>query len=274
MNENSMLKFQCFICKNILNDPIECTKCNKNFCRNHLKQKNCCPVCKQSSTTFPVNLWLKNAISNTEFYSCSLCIKLIGEENDFLFHLIQSHKKEVIDHFKIKNKPINKSINKLIAIVQKIPDKEKAKINNNSITQNKKSKLNNNKTIKPIDYANNKQIKKNNTIIEQNLVIKFYNENIPNKAPMKRFDTDSNISSHNKEKIEIKSEQKETTKGTENQSLFESCIPKEVKKEIIFCGKKNEKIKCDCCPDHICKKGNCLCVNCMQININDLKFQN
>ena len=108
MNENSMLKFQCFICKNILNDPIECTKCNKNFCKSHLQQLNCCPGCKEPSTTFRLNLWLKNVISNTEFYSCSLCNKLIGEENDFLFHLIQSHKKEVIDHFKIKNKQINK----------------------------------------------------------------------------------------------------------------------------------------------------------------------
>ena len=30
---------------------------------------------------------------------------------------------------------------------------------------------------------------------------------------------------------------------------------------------------CTCCPDHICKKGNCLCVNCMKKNVqkNELK---
>ena len=43
MNENSMLKFQCFICKNILNDPIECTKCNTptdNANNKQAKNKN------------------------------------------------------------------------------------------------------------------------------------------------------------------------------------------------------------------------------------------
>lgn len=48
-------------------------------------------------------------------------------------------------------------------------------------------------------------------------------------------------------------------------------IPK--KPEIQYCGKYNELIKCNCCPDHICKKGNCLCVNCMKININLFKLE-
>ena len=42
--------------------------------------------------------------------------------------------------------------------------------------------------------------------------------------------------------------------------------------DLFYCG-KNNNINCSCCKDKICKLGNCLCVNCMKINIeyHDLK---
>ena len=40
------------------------------------------------------------------------------------------------------------------------------------------------------------------------------------------------------------------------------------------CEHKNKDIKCECCPDHICKKGNCLCVKCMRDNLFKLKLVN
>ena len=35
---------------------------------------------------------------------------------------------------------------------------------------------------------------------------------------------------------------------------------------LIYCNSKNNDIKCNCCPDHICKIGCCLCVECMKKN--------
>ena len=43
-------------------------------------------------------------------------------------------------------------------------------------------------------------------------------------------------------------------------------------KKLYYCGKTNELIKCECCPDHICKEGNCLCVHCMRINYDQKKL--
>ena len=38
--------------------------------------------------------------------------------------------------------------------------------------------------------------------------------------------------------------------------------------EMFYCNKKNELIKCDCCgPEHICRKGNCMCGRCMYQNL-------
>ena len=44
--------------------------------------------------------------------------------------------------------------------------------------------------------------------------------------------------------------------------------------KFYYCGKINELIKCECCPDHICKKGNCFCVKCMRKNLYKLNLVN
>ena len=36
---------------------------------------------------------------------------------------------------------------------------------------------------------------------------------------------------------------------------------------LYFCNSRNNDIKCDCCKDHICKVGNCMCVSCMRKNV-------
>lgn len=41
---------------------------------------------------------------------------------------------------------------------------------------------------------------------------------------------------------------------------------------VKYCGKINQIIKCNCCPDHLCKKGNCMCVFCMKENFNKFKL--
>ena len=48
--------------------------------------------------------------------------------------------------------------------------------------------------------------------------------------------------------------------------IKEKIINNNINNNIYYCGKINDIIKCECCPDHICKEGNCLCVNCMKIN--------
>ena len=49
--------------------------------------------------------------------------------------------------------------------------------------------------------------------------------------------------------------------------------PPSSERKLYYCGNINELINCDCCPDHICKKGNCFCVNCMKKNCQIFKLR-
>ena len=39
----------------------------------------------------------------------------------------------------------------------------------------------------------------------------------------------------------------------------------DIESDLIYCF-KDSKLDCECCKDHICKPGNCLCKNCMNKN--------
>ena len=110
----SLNSFECCICYEIFKDPIECNKCNNNFCREHVKLINKCPICKHAPFVFHDNIWLKREIEKMKMENickCSLC-DFKGDNNIFLIHLIEKHKKELIDHFQYKaNKNIDNNIN-------------------------------------------------------------------------------------------------------------------------------------------------------------------
>ena len=103
------------------------------------------------------------------------------------------------------------------------------KISNVNPSSNMNSSSPNNNSINQIQNSNNKIIKESKNI---------------------------NLPTHRKSKYNQKSINSSQNKSTNNYNI----------KKIYYCRKKNELIKCECCPDHICEEGNCLCVNCMKIN--------
>ena len=125
-----MENFTCSICLNILENPVQCANCSNNFCEQCVKNIKRCPLCNVEPFEYKLNIWLKRTISGWEFFcpngcgmkfrdrkelnkhtlicnfcevKCSLC-KYIGSEEVLWAHLIEKHKKEIMEHFIIKTK--------------------------------------------------------------------------------------------------------------------------------------------------------------------------
>ena len=253
-----MESFECSICFEKFDKPIECVDCHNNFCRKHVEGfRNTCPFCKISPFNFRENIWLSRTIANIDYsYKCSLC-EYEGDKISFWSHLIENHKNEIIqqynanDNSKNKNKSDDKNRNKIFVDSQRnfMPEK-----NNqtpevfNSINNNYNEDSNNN-------YNSNNNVQKKYPDFGQfNQITK---SNINNMKPPY---THRNI-------YPIDNQKKNPVKEFTNKP------PQTDRTNIQYCGNKNESIKCNCCPDHICKRGNCLCVRCMKININNFKLK-
>ena len=129
-------------------------------------------------------------------YKCSIC----GYENNedlFWNHLIENHRKEIIQNF-------NQNKNNENTQLKDISKYLNLSIKTKSIENNSNKNINIFKTLSPHSYDN-----------------------------------------HGLEPIG----------KAENKNII-----------VSYCGKENELINCDCCPDHICQEGNCLCVDCMENN--------
>ena len=122
-------------------------------------------------------------------------------------------------------------------------------IQNKVINQSKKAQIMSN-----FISINNKNTSKSNcNSINQSI---NNNQQINNKPKFINLPTQRNNGGRNMKKS-----------MNQNQSMNNN-----INRKIYRCGKRNELIKCECCPDHICKEGNCLCVNCMKINIVQFKL--
>ena len=273
-----MENFECSICYEKFDEPVECLNCNNNFCKKHVKGfKNGCPLCKNKPFEYRENIWLSRTISNMDFsYKCTEC-GYEGDQNSFWSHLIESHKKEIINKFneykesEPKEDNNNRNISKKEITLSKIPFSESLEIPEDFDDQN-----NNNNIGQKIDNYNlfNNNIEKNNN----------KNINYPENSNI-------NLQQIKMKPIIIKKKEEEILQNThrnfqpknynhivKNQKIDnKEFIPNPLSCDrniIDYCGKPNELITCNCCPDHICKPGNCLCVNCMRRNINKFNLQN
>lgn len=95
-----------------------------------------------------------------------------------------------------------------------------------------------------------------------NSIQKSIGTNVP--IPTHRYNPPPNIM-QNKFKTE--------NKNLNNANKF-NIIQNSTERKPYYCKKLNNQIKCDCCPDHICKEGNCMCIDCMKINRKNLNLQN
>ena len=279
-----MESIACKICNKKYDDPVECLKCNNNFCRKHVEGLiNRCPICKNKPFEFRENIWLSRVVSNIDFsFKCTEC-GYMGDKNSFWSHLIESHKNEIINKF-------NEC---------KIPNPKKDDKDNISNMQENEDKITNLPISDSINISNNEEAEAKNIHKPDNDQDNFnlFNSNLSENNNIQNNDIDF-AQINRKKTLNKKNEYKKppmthrlSLKSDKNNHKFKT-LPNENKKlspkeitnrpietdrnkiiNIHYCGKKNESIKCDCCPDHICRQGNCLCVNCMRYNIikNNLK---
>lgn len=229
-----MKNYECSFCNILLEDPVECIKCQNNFCQMHIAYLNDkCPICNVIPFKCRKNVWLKKRIEKRDFsYKCNIC-EYEGDQNSFLEHLVENHKNELIEKFNSNNnnKTAQDNLEDKVKIYKKANNQNTPNQNNqNTPSQNNQSKQINQK--------------------KQNL-----NSKTPN---------DNNRNSKNKNII-TKENKQIIYKTPQNYKIN--------KVDLYYCGKFNEKIKCNCCSDHICRKGNCLCVNCMKYNFQTYKLQ-
>ena len=215
-----MSALKCFVCKNILNDPIECPECNYNFCKEHLEKLNCCPNCEQSQSGFRVNVWLSGKVEDPEIINiCSLCGKFKGEDDSFLIHLIQFHNKQVIDQFKKKKKKF----------VQKVPNTTRGQniiITNEPNQKQKQFKVDidiktspNNKS--PLDKKRKDELREKKLDNNNREDAKISKETLMNQKNEKYLIDKKNPELKGKE-TELKSTKKKPTKDSKSKNEFNS----------------------------------------------------
>ena len=97
-----MNNFECPLCYEKYDNPLECLQCHNNFCKKHLPNlNNKCPMCNTIPLRYTENTWLRRTVMNMNLNECTLC-GFEGDERSFWSHLIESHKAEVIAQFKKK----------------------------------------------------------------------------------------------------------------------------------------------------------------------------
>ena len=122
-----MANFECSICLGILKSPFECPNCHNNFCKEHINQLQRCPLCnmKDPPNNYIKNISLERIIDDFEFQCPKLCgfkcrgpvllekhlsqcnftqvqcvlCKYQGSEEMFWAHLLDKHKKQIINQF-------------------------------------------------------------------------------------------------------------------------------------------------------------------------------
>lgn len=219
------MDFTCQICLDILKNPIECNKCHVNFCKEHINTFYSCPYCNVSPFSGNINLGITKLLNKFENdrineeikkdenkIKCTIC-SFESEPIFFCFHLVEEHKKELIEKFGRKKFEQNK--------------REESKL-----------------IQKEIKYETNKDGDNN------------FSEILNNQSEIISKKNYSQINSGEiNNKIEIDKDIK-----PQNQLSRSQVKP-------YYCQKKHETINCACCPDRICRQGNCFCTKCMYYNI-------
>jgi hypothetical protein len=141
-----------------------------------------------------------------------------------------------------------------------------------------------NNKIKNLGYEESKNNVLNNINNVQNKIneeqsINYNNNNYPNENSNRKiikFDNKNFKCIIDTGKLEKYNSNFKEINNNPNKMKFNEIINNSInyseEYDLFYCG-KNNNINCSCCKDKICKLGNCLCVNCMKINIeyHDLK---
>ena len=191
---------------------------------------------------------------NLNLNECTLC-GFEGDERAFWSHLIETHKTEIMTQFKKKIDNNNHQ-----NIPNNVPEKVKSSMYTNPGPVNNSVNSKNEKVIyqqvpgnnPPNPYINNFIPNKQNYGNNHGQNPGNFDPGFPMNDPNNPYKNNP-PTTRNQTKINIKESVKK---------------PPRTERTIKYCGRINQFIKCNCCPDHICKKGNCMCVDCMRENIN------
>ena len=139
INEN----FDCALCQGILQTPCECPGCHANFCQSHISQFRQCPMCNGqfAPSQYKRNIALERMIIEYPFSCTNGCgftsrnllelekhianchptpIKCVlcpyqGNEEMFWAHLVEQHKRQIINQFGSTGQKANPQSNEVIA---------------------------------------------------------------------------------------------------------------------------------------------------------------
>ena len=276
----------CHKCNGFLEKALECCKCHELYCTKCIGQ---CIECDYDQ--FRVNNAVEKLISKINI--CLNCGKKFSHQEDLIKHK-KEHKTqcqciicdqqfnnsyEFIKHINsIHLHAIENIFNKLsffnitnenllfdllnqpeIDFENDNQSKNQNNINNYNLEDKSVSILNNIKLIEkkdPIQLNNNNN---DNSSISYSLIIDGGNHNI------KQFNEENNLIDVNNNIEKTSKIIKDSLIYEDSNNLKESAIQIY---DLIHCGKK--VLKCNCCDDKICRKGNCFCINCMKKNIQNL----
>ena len=271
----------CMICSNIFVNPVSCPHCKNSFCEgcytdlvefNKKNNKNVqCPLCKRELDDVEENIELKKILRDMILIckKCNLSFKSYDEyvnHNDFCKKLIckicNSEFKNILlfnQHFENNELHIN--------IISYLFDKNNDNNNDNwslifasdiaKLNKNINNKLNINK-FKNDEFVNFLDIK------EESNFDNAFNQYNQSKIPFKDFSQSksflSNCEKSGDDFINKKNKELKDLKDIPPKSKYYK------KYDLFYCFEKTN-IDCNCCPDHICKPGNCMCKDCMTINL-------
>ena len=269
--------FTCMICSNIFIKPVYCKSCKNSFCNecyndlvkynnNHNKDV-LCPLCKNFLEVEP-NIEMENMIKN---------MKVICKKCNLSFNSFEEYANHNIYCKKLICKICNLQFDNIIFFIEHFENLELHlnivaylfDSNNNEnwslIYANDIAKLNkkNNNNLSLKDFKNKEYVNFLDIKQESNFD-SVYEEYKKNKMPFKEFSkTDFFKSKCEKVGKDFINQENREIKKLEN--IPPKC--KYYKKyDLFYCFEKTN-IDCNCCPDHICKPGNCMCKDCMTINL-------
>ena len=262
----------CHKCNEFLEEKaLECCKCHELYCTKCIGQ---CIDCNYDQ--FRVNNAVEKIISKIKIclicgkkfshledlekhnktehktqYQCIMCDQKFNNSYEFSRHVGSIHLNTFENIFN-KLSFFNLSNEHLLFDLLNQPksdfendnqSKNQNNINNYNLEEKSISILKNTKLIEdPIQLKNNNN---DNSTISYSVIKDGGNHNI------NQFNEENNLIDVNIEK--------------DSNNLKESAIQIY---DLIHCGKK--VLKCNCCDDKICRKGNCFCINCMKKNIQNL----
>ena len=296
----------CPICRQGLNYPVECINCKNFFClecakknkeKLNKKQKennddekkdiSSCPLCQSSPFLYQENKAFIQVIKDRVYqckickedftyneyikhkeickiYNCGFCKKICNGEKDLLYHFSSNiyHREYIINIMNLSKKV---SEEKIFLLTLRSQENQ---LNHNEILidiiKRKKNKEKNSSLFfksknKNIEYNFNneenevKKKKNNNSVKFQNIIYQLKLESNKKKM-LKNSSNHVNIFNNIPEKL--------------NFDIIKNLplnLKYDIESDLIYCF-KDSKLDCECCKDHICKPGNCLCKNCMNKN--------